>query len=199
MRFWYTSFHLLQYLLYQEIGGGRMTDQTDIASLAFQWQPPLPSLFSFHFILFSSPPLTSYRVIEIWTALARCLTHFFFSLHDPIFIFCAFLLSLVKLLAANNPNTAYFINLWNRFAEVYIVPPYFNACLSFSWDPMSPAKLNSTNRVNPMKKKKKKKKVTNQISKFVQPSQREMAKPLSRESKVPSLPYNISSGNRSTW
>lgn len=62
MRFWYTSFHLLQYLLYQEIGGERMADQPDIASLAFQRQPlPLPSrtptpcsFFSFCFILLST-------------------------------------------------------------------------------------------------------------------------------------------------
>lgn len=53
MRFWYTSFHLTQYLLYQEIGGGRMTDQTDIGSLSFHWQPPpppLPPSFSFLFL-----------------------------------------------------------------------------------------------------------------------------------------------------
>lgn len=67
MRFWYTSFHLLQYLLYQEIGGGRMTDQTDIASLAFQWQPPTPTpTFSFLIPLHPSFLSSSYLLLSNW-------------------------------------------------------------------------------------------------------------------------------------
>lgn len=140
MRFWYTSFHLLQYLLYQEIGGGRMTDQTDIASLAFQWQPPF-LLFSHSASSFfpasSSSPSTSYRVIEIWTALAQCLTHFDMTVPS---VFVCFFLSLVKPPSAHDLN---FIHEVVRFMS-----PDQNACLSFSEAPASLVRVNSVHHVN---------------------------------------------------
>lgn len=79
MRFWYTSFHLVQYLLFQEIGGERLTDQTDIASLPFRrLAPPNPppvfprfALCAFRFIRLSTASRTPIRVIKIWTALAH--------------------------------------------------------------------------------------------------------------------------------
>lgn len=64
MRFWYTSFHLLQYLLYQEIGGERMADQPDIASPAFQRRPPTPPFFfliSLHSSFLYLPPMESFK------------------------------------------------------------------------------------------------------------------------------------------
>lgn len=103
MRFWYTSFHLLQYLLYQEIGGERMADQPDIASPAFQRRPqPLLSFFSFRFIPLSSTCLR-WSHLNLSRHKLCVLTHFW-KMSFFLVVWYIFMLTLVEPLVGSGPN-----------------------------------------------------------------------------------------------
>lgn len=181
MRFWYTSFHLLQYLLYQEIGGGRMTDQTDIASLAFQWRHP-PS-FSFLILLHSSflpaPPWGN------WNLNSFSLIFYSFLKQSYFYSMCIY-----TQLAWN----IYIIKLQYYFSVFYI--PQIECMFKLFIRAIISSEIQFCASCKCLKTQKQ----TNQAKKQICSAfKRETAKPLSREAKVLSPPYNILSGNRSTW
>lgn len=200
MRFWYTSFHLLQYLLYQEIGGERMADQPDIASLAFQRHPPpLPNpnaLFFFLILLHSSFHYSeAFKSEQTQLRALTCLL----KKKTECFCCCCLVRCYANLSGATcgKRSDSHLGKSPCYFSKVYI-PHEFNGCLSFSKDPSSPAEIKlCVSRETPPTPPKKTRQANKQFcSTFEGWGGGGGAEPLRREAKVPSLLHDISSGKQ---